>query len=94
MEVQLSPKNAPTSPGLSAIDPHESSDKRLNRVSIKATEEVVELLDENATLEALRDLKDTIRETFEGYQEHGQTLPKANIGKFLLDIAETVAQDG
>jgi|LauGreDrversion4_2_1035121.scaffolds.fasta_scaffold377424_1 hypothetical protein len=94
MEVRLSPKNAPTSPGLSAIDPHESSDKRLNRVSIKATEEVVELLDENATLEALRDLKDTIRETFEGYLEHGQTLPKANIGKFLLDIAETVAQDG
>lgn len=84
----------PASPGLSAIDPRESSDRRMHRVSIKVSEEVVELLDEKAALEALRELKDTMKETFEGYLDQGQVLPRANVAKFLQDVAETVAQDG
>lgn len=46
-------------------------------------------------LEALRELKDTMKETFEGYLDSdSKMLPKQNVPKFLQDVAETVAQDG
>jgi len=99
----FSPKSKPVSPGLSPITQHDASDvndssgmRRNNRVSIKASkEEVVVLLDEAAAMDALRELKDTMKETFEGYLDSGgQVLPRGNVPKFLQDVAETVAQDG
>lgn len=85
----FSPKSGkpPVSPGLSPIqvDTSEVTDsRRMHRVSIKASEEIVETLDEIGALDALRELKDTMKETFEGYLDlGGQVIPRANVPKFL-----------